>query len=335
MKTLRLTILIPALLAAGPARGEEPLTLREAARRLGIGEVEEYVPAEVLDGFTLPAPEDWQRFWTGVQSALQSGDLEELGWMRPEADRALDLLDSIAGAEPYADWLRQRVDYFDVADRVARHHPGPDPPPVRPRATPAAIVPPPSPRPAPVPPEVARKRAETVASLELWKSKLKGRPPPPRAGEFVPGLKKIFSAEGVPAALVWLAEVESSFNPEARSPVGARGLYQFMPATARGLGLSEGPPDERLHPGRSGQAAARYLSDLYRRFDSWPLALAAYNAGQGRVGRLLKQHGAADFAGIVGHLPSETRMYVPKVLATIYYREGIDPERIPPPSRPR
>jgi len=328
--------LVLSLLLIPAARGQDGATLRDAARQLGFETVEEYVPEGVLDGFRLPTEEEWRRFWTGVESALESGDLEELAWMRPEAERALDLLDSIPGGAPYADWLVQRLDYFEVAEWATKRVPSGVPPPARPRPTPAtgrvSVVPPPGPKPAPVPPAVARKRTEAVTDLELWKEKTRGRPAPSRSGRLVPALKRIFSAEGVPPELVWLAEVESSFNPEAKSPVGALGLYQFMPATGRSLGLGEGPPDERTHPEKSGRAAARYLKKLYRRFDSWPLALAAYNAGEGRVGRLLKEQGAATFSAIAGHLPSETRMYVPKVLATVYHREGIEPEKIPPPA---
>lgn len=325
---------LAALTPAAPA--QDRTTLRDAARQLGLDGVEEIVPGEVLDSFSLPTADEWRRFWTGVESALESGNLEELAWMRPEAERALDLLDSIPGGAAYADWLVQRLDYFEVAEWVTERVPGEVPPPARPRGTPEAprvsVVPPPRPKPAPVPEAVDRKRTETVTSLDLWKEKTRGRPEPSRAKGLVPALKKIFSAEGVPPALVWLAEVESSFNPEAKSPVGARGLYQFMPATARSLGLEAGPPDERTHPEKSGRAAARYLKNLYRRFDSWPLALAAYNAGEGRVGRLLKQHGGTTFSSIASHLPSETRMYVPKVLATVYHREGVDPEKLPPPA---
>src|SRR5690606_37921070 len=118
------------------------------------------------------------------------------------------------------------------------------------------------------------------------------------------------------------AEVESTFNPVARSPAGARGLFQLMPATARELGLRTFFPDERTDPAKSAQAAARYLRQMHDRFGDWPLALAAYNAGPGRVRRTLEQHGAETFAGIAAHLPAETQMYVPKVLATIEARTG-------------
>ena len=320
---------------AGGAEGQKRITLRDAARQLGADRIEEYVPADLLDGLALPTGDEWRRFWTSVQSGLRSGDLEELAWMLPEARQALLVLDGINGGKPYADWLRQRLDYFEVADFVTRKLPA-RPAPVRPRATSvprrAVIVVRPSPPPIKIPAKVSRRRTATVSSVDLWKKKLEGRPPPTRAAKLVPGLKKIFRDEGIPPELVWQAEVESSFNPEARSPVGARGLYQFMPATGRSFGLDKGPPDERLNPSKSARAAARYLKRLYRRFDSWPLALAAYNAGEGRVGRNLKKYRVTTFSALAPHLPAETRMYVPKVLATVYHREGVEPEDLPPPS---
>jgi membrane-bound lytic murein transglycosylase D len=138
----------------------------------------------------------------------------------------------------------------------------------------------------------------------------------------MPRLGPAFVAEGVPPQLAWLAEVESSLNPEARSPGGARGLFQLMPDTAHALGLSTFLPDERTDPEKSARAAARYLHTLFVKFGSWPLALAAYNAGEGRVSRLLASRGASDFAGVSSALPAETRMYVPKVCALVAVRTG-------------
>ena len=154
---------------------------------------------------------------------------------------------------------------------------------------------------------------------------MRKRNAPANAGALVPGLKEIFKDQGVPPEWVWIAEVESSLNPEARSPVGAVGLFQFMPATAGRFGMKTRPVDERLDPEKSAEAAAKYMKILYRRFDSWPLALAAYNAGEGRVSRLLSRNGAASFEGIKKDLPTETQMYVPKVLATVRVREGVEP----------
>jgi membrane-bound lytic murein transglycosylase D len=90
-------------------------------------------------------------------------------------------------------------------------------------------------------------------------------------------------------------------------------------------------PDERSHPEKSARAAAQYLRQLHGRFGSWPLALAAYNGGQGRVSRTLKKQNATTFEEIADALPAETRMYVPKVLATIEVRAGIAPEKIAAP----
>jgi membrane-bound lytic murein transglycosylase D len=127
----------------------------------------------------------------------------------------------------------------------------------------------------------------------------------------------------VPAALVWMAEVESSFDPAARSPAGAVGMFQLMPATARSLGIAISPTDERLAPDKSARAAARYVRYLYGRFKDWRLALAAYNCGESRVQSLLSRHKTHSFAAIATRLPAETQMYIPKLEATLYKREGV------------
>jgi hypothetical protein len=129
----------------------------------------------------------------------------------------------------------------------------------------------------------------------------------------------VFRQEGVPLELLAVAEVESAFDPLALSPKGARGLWQFMPATAERFGLRvEGARDERTLPALSTRAAARYLRELYARFGDWRLALAAYNTGEGRIERAIRRGGTRDFVRLaaLGLLPEETRRYVPAVLAT-------------------
>src|ERR1043166_4183679 len=147
----------------------------------------------------------------------------------------------------------------------------------------------------------------------------------------MPKLRAAFAAEGVPPELAWMAEAESSLNPSARSPVGAKGLFQFMPDTAKALGLSTFLPDDRTNPEKSAQAAARYLRSLHRKFGNWALVLAAYNAGEGRVSRTLAARGATTYTAIADALPAETRMYVPKVCALIATRAGVAPDKIAPP----
>ncbi|MEO6875591.1 MAG: lytic transglycosylase domain-containing protein, partial [Opitutaceae bacterium] len=149
--------------------------------------------------------------------------------------------------------------------------------------------------------------------------------------ELMPTLRAAFVAEGVPPELAWLAEAESTLDPEAESPVGARGLFQLMPATARSLGLSTTLPDERTNVEKSARAAAHYLRTLHGKFGDWPLAFAAYNAGEGRVRRLLAAHSAHTFADISAALSNETRMYVPKVCATIAVRTGVSPAKLAAP----
>ncbi len=137
----------------------------------------------------------------------------------------------------------------------------------------------------------------------------------------IPRLKKIFMQEGVPQQWVWVAEVESALNTQAVSSAGAAGLFQLMPGTARRFGLRTAPVDERMAPEKSAGAAAQYLKCLYREFGCWSLALAAYNAGEGRVKEIMKKRNARTFNEIERYLPSETRSYVPKVMAIVALRE--------------
>lgn len=133
-------------------------------------------------------------------------------------------------------------------------------------------------------------------------------------------LAGILRAHGLPPSLLGVAAVESGFNPAALSPKGARGLWQLMPETARRYGLAVEPGrDDRLDPVKSTHAAARYMNDLYAQFQDWPLALAAYNAGENRVERALERRGAGDFWTLsrLAALPEETRRYVPTVLAKL------------------
>jgi membrane-bound lytic murein transglycosylase D len=129
-------------------------------------------------------------------------------------------------------------------------------------------------------------------------------------------------AKQMPQDLVYLAMIESEFNPNARSPVKAVGLWQFMSGTARQFGLRVGRRvDERKDPARETDAAVAYLSDLHERLGSWYLAAAAYNSGEGTVLRALqavtgKSVGTdEDFFRILPQLPRETQDYVPKLIA--------------------
>lgn len=140
-----------------------------------------------------------------------------------------------------------------------------------------------------------------------------------KAGRYVPAIQAELARAGLPTDLVWMSLIESGHNPTIRSPVGAAGLWQFMPETARGYGLTvDRWVDERLDPLRSTQAAASYLSDLKSRFGSWELAMAAYNMGHYGLSRSVRRYNTNDFWRLMrleAALPWETALYVPKILA--------------------
>jgi Soluble lytic murein transglycosylase and related regulatory proteins (some contain LysM/invasin domains) len=153
-----------------------------------------------------------------------------------------------------------------------------------------------------------------------------------RMGKYDDMITAKLEARGMPRELIYLALIESNFNPTAKSPVKAVGLWQFMSATARQFGLSVGRTvDERKDPARATDAALAYLDQLHDRFGSWYLAAAAYNSGQGTVSKALRTVTGrttgtdADFFRILPRLPKETQDYVPKLIASA--RVGSDPAR--------
>lgn len=136
---------------------------------------------------------------------------------------------------------------------------------------------------------------------------------------------------GVPLDLKYLSVVESALNPKAVSRVGATGLWQFMPATGAEYGLhTNSAVEDRSNPVKSTDAAARHLRDLYKQFDDWALALAAYNSGAGRVKAAIRRSGSRNFWKLQPYLPKETRNYVPAFIAASYicnyfYAHGLVP----------
>jgi membrane-bound lytic murein transglycosylase D len=139
-----------------------------------------------------------------------------------------------------------------------------------------------------------------------------------RSKQYLPVMKDIFKQHGLPEDLVFVALIESGFNPYAYSRSRASGPWQFITGTGRKYGLKINEwIDERRDPIKSTEAAARYLKDLYEQFGSWPLALASYNAGEGKVARAIAKTQSDDFWKIkqTRHLRLETRNYVPKFMA--------------------
>ena len=141
-----------------------------------------------------------------------------------------------------------------------------------------------------------------------------------RAHNYAVPAQEIFARKGLPKDLIYVALVESGFSPTARSHANAVGMWQIVSKTGSRFGLEQNKwVDERRHPMKAAQAAADYLSLLYDQFGSWPLALAAYNAGENAVQGALDKSGLKTFWDLLdnGYLPTETRDYVPKVFATV------------------
>lgn len=139
-----------------------------------------------------------------------------------------------------------------------------------------------------------------------------------RAGRYERLMRETFRRAGLPEDLVYLSLIESGFEGTAYSRARAAGLWQFVPATARIYGLEISRwVDERFDPIAATAAAAEYLEDLHREFGDWYLAVAAYNAGPGRVHRAIRRAGSRDFWTLAEKrvLRSETRNYVPKLIA--------------------
>jgi len=147
-----------------------------------------------------------------------------------------------------------------------------------------------------------------------------------RANYFMPMVRKIFRQEGLPEELVYLAIVESGFNPFATSSANAAGIWQFIPSTGRRFGLRiDNYIDERRDPYKSTIAAAKYLKTLYSMFGSWELAIAAYNCGEKCVAKRLESSSVTSFSDIKDILPSQTKEYVPRFFAILLIVN--DPEK--------
>ena len=135
----------------------------------------------------------------------------------------------------------------------------------------------------------------------------------------------------LPQELKYLPIIESKLNPTIKSPVGAAGLWQFVPATARLFGLKmNGHIDERLDPYRSTEAATALLKKLYAEYCDWAVVLAAYNCGTVRVNKAIKTAGSTKYNDIKKYLPTETRKYIPRYVAAAYLANYFDEHRIEP-----
>lgn len=160
-----------------------------------------------------------------------------------------------------------------------------------------------------------------------------------RAGRYNDMIRRVLKEEGVPQDLIYLAQAESAFQPDAVSRAGARGIWQFMPFRGEEYDLSRSYyVDDRSDPEKATRAAARHLRDLYGMFGDWYLVMAAYNSGPLSVAKAIQRTGYADFWELQKRrvLPKQTQNYVPIILALALvakqpqlYGVQVDPEKPP------
>ena len=155
---------------------------------------------------------------------------------------------------------------------------------------------------------------------------------------YMPIFQETLNRYDMPEELKAMAIIESAMNPLAVSRAGAKGMWQFMYATAKMYGLHiDSFVDERLDPVKSADAAARYLQDAYEIFGDWNLAIASYNCGAGNVNKAIRRSGSRAFWDIWPYLPRETRGYVPAFVGALYAMEyhkehGIKPAAVQMPA---
>ena len=163
---------------------------------------------------------------------------------------------------------------------------------------------------------------KVLAFVEAFQTRLRGEFEAglKRSGAYLPMIREIFRREGLPEDLAYMAHQESAFKNNAYSRARARGMWQFMSFTGRRYGLKRDLwVDERSDFEKATRSAAGYLKDLYARYGDWYLAMAAYNAGEGKIDRAIRRSGTRDYWKIArtNHIRRETKYYVPAILASI------------------
>ncbi|MFH1137612.1 MAG: transglycosylase SLT domain-containing protein [Pseudomonadota bacterium] len=135
-----------------------------------------------------------------------------------------------------------------------------------------------------------------------------------RAARYFPHFERELSRAGLPGDLKYLAMAESDLRPQVMSPAGALGTWQFMPATGQRFGLEKNEDfDHRRNSVHSTRAAIKYLKHLHQLFGKWSLAMAAYNCGEGRVAKEIREQGVRDYFFL--DLPTETERYIHRIIA--------------------
>ncbi len=251
----------------------------------------------------------------------------------PAAVQTPEAAAAIAAARADLDLLAASL----LRDQAGDDQDSGDAPPLQLEVTPPALssdAPPPAPARKPAPdvewlqgialPDIpVRWHEQLLQMLTYYRDDARGRAHMrgwlERSGRYEPLIRRELKRLGLPQDLLYVAMVESGFDPEAASPAGAVGLWQLVPSTAREYGLERNRwLDERKSPERSTHAALQYLKDLHDKLGSWPLSLAAFNMGYGALLRSVRKYNTNDLwllSRLEAGMPYETIAYVAKVMA--------------------
>ncbi len=282
-----------------------------------------------------------------LKSGLAAADQGDLETARVSFDRAVDRLTSFPGgalADPrVAEAYRRTLETVQVREAelaaVAEDEPAGEPAAIDAVASLPVSDAPASPE--TVARAVAAVEAETfdlpielndavLSCIDLYQGRLRDwfEESLSRGQAYLPQFRRVFAEEGLPQDLAYVALVESAFKTSAYSRAKARGVFQFVSSTGRRYGLTVDPwVDERGNPDKATRAAAQYLKDLHELFGDWNLALAGYNAGEGKVLRGMARYRKTDFWQLrrTRALRPETKNYVPLIHAAVVIAKA--PER--------
>ncbi len=305
-------------------------------------------PAPVVQKLD-PAPGVIAQAEAHLKAGLAAADEGEMDAARNAFDRAIETLASFPGgayADPrVAEVYKRALDTVQVREvELAAAVTEDEPAPAEPAAIDAVAALPVSDAPASAESfaqAMAAVEAEThdlpvelndavLSCIDLYQGRLRDwfQEALSRGQQYLPGIRRVFAEEGIPQDLAYLALVESAFKTTAYSRAKAKGVFQFISATGKRYGLTvDWWVDERSDPDKATRAAARYLKDLYALFGDWNLAMAGYNAGEGKVLRGMSRYRKSDYWELrkTRALRPETKNYVPLIHAAIVIAKA--PER--------
>jgi membrane-bound lytic murein transglycosylase D len=306
----------PALAPAAPAAAEAPSPEDPVARRIALAEAHlAAAEAEITAGHLIRAREEFDKavdvYLTAPGGAYSDPRLAQAYRRTLEAAEAREL-EALAAGDGFRETPAEPASIDAVGDLAVEETPASE----EARAKAAEVV---ETEANDLPVELNNP---VLACIDLYQGRLRGwmEQALSRGQKYMPHIREVFAEEGIPQDLAYVALVESAFRPAAYSRAKAKGVWQFISSTGRIYGLKQDWwVDERSDTEKATRAAARYLKELHETFGDWNLALAAYNAGPGKVQRGIDRYKTTDYWKLreTRAFRRETKNYVPLIHAAV------------------